>query len=182
MGSNLGGNEADRGVGIGLAEQFLAFETIGGRIGKAVEADRAGSEEISLFSKLFLGRLVHLPALLDLVHQLVLLALLVLAVFALSALTKVGSEMSAANVYQTQARQNASLALTIALGELQRDARRPRNERREVGQESVGLLELRRVGRTLRIVASVAERGVDLHTAGLPALDALWDEVKRQDG
>jgi Tfp pilus assembly protein PilX len=57
-----------------------------------------------------------------LVITLVLLALLVLAVFALSALTKVGSEMSAANVYQTQARQNASLALTIALGELQRHA------------------------------------------------------------
>lgn len=57
-----------------------------------------------------------------LVITLVLLALLVLAVFALSALTKVGSEMSAASVYQTQARQNASLALSVALGELQRHA------------------------------------------------------------
>jgi Tfp pilus assembly protein PilX len=57
-----------------------------------------------------------------LVITLVLLALLVLAVFALSALTKVGSEMSGASVYQTQARQNASLALAVALGELQRHA------------------------------------------------------------
>jgi len=57
-----------------------------------------------------------------LVITLVLLALLVLAVFALSALTKVGSEMSGASVHQTQARQNASLALTVALGELQRHA------------------------------------------------------------
>ena len=50
------------------------------------------------------------------------LALLVLAVFALSALTKLGSEMSSASAYQTQARQNALLALGIALGELQRHA------------------------------------------------------------
>jgi Tfp pilus assembly protein PilX len=57
-----------------------------------------------------------------LVITLVLLALLVLAVFALSALTKVGSEMSSASVYQTQARQNASLALSVAVGELQRHA------------------------------------------------------------
>jgi Tfp pilus assembly protein PilX len=57
-----------------------------------------------------------------LVITLVLLALLVLAVFALSALTKVGSEMSSASVYQTQARQNAALALSVALGELQRHA------------------------------------------------------------
>lgn len=57
-----------------------------------------------------------------LVITLVLLVLLVLAVFALSALTKVGSEMSTASVFQTQARQNASLALTVALGELQRHA------------------------------------------------------------
>lgn len=57
-----------------------------------------------------------------LVITLVLLALLVLAVFALSALSRVGSEMSAASLYQVQARQNASLALTVALGELQRHA------------------------------------------------------------
>jgi len=57
-----------------------------------------------------------------LVITLVLLALLVLAVFALSALTKVGSEMASASVYQTQARQNAALALGVALGELQRHA------------------------------------------------------------
>lgn len=57
-----------------------------------------------------------------LVITLVLLALLVLAVFALSALTKVGSEMSSAVGHQTQARQNASLALAVALGELQRHA------------------------------------------------------------
>jgi len=57
-----------------------------------------------------------------LVITLVLLGLLVLAVFALSALTKVGSAMSAASVFQTQARQNASLALAVAWGELQRHA------------------------------------------------------------
>lgn len=57
-----------------------------------------------------------------LVITLVLLALLVLAVFALSALTKVGNEMSATSAYQMQARQNASLALSVALGELQRHA------------------------------------------------------------
>lgn len=57
-----------------------------------------------------------------LVITLGLLALLLLAVFALSALTKVGSEMSSASAYQTQARQNALLALGVALGELQRHA------------------------------------------------------------
>jgi|CXWL01.1.fsa_nt_gi Tfp pilus assembly protein PilX len=57
-----------------------------------------------------------------LVITLVLLALLVLAVFALSALTKVSSEMARSSVYQTQARQNAQLALDVALGELQRHA------------------------------------------------------------
>ena len=75
---NLRRNETDRGVGIGLAEQVLAFEAVSRRIGKAVEADRAGGEEVGLFGELFLGGLVHLPALLDLVHQLVLLTLLVL--------------------------------------------------------------------------------------------------------
>lgn len=57
-----------------------------------------------------------------LVITLVLLALLVLAVFALSALTKVSSEMAHSSVYQMQARQNAQLALNVALGELQRHA------------------------------------------------------------
>lgn len=57
-----------------------------------------------------------------LVITLVLLALLVLAVFALSALTRVGSGTATASVYQIQARQNATLALSVALGELQRHA------------------------------------------------------------
>jgi uncharacterized protein YabN with tetrapyrrole methylase and pyrophosphatase domain len=26
------------------------------------------------------------------------------------------------------------------------------------------------------------EQGIDLHTAGLPALDALWDQVKAAEG
>lgn len=33
-----------------------------------------------------------------------------------------------------------------------------------------------------QVEALAAERGVDLHSAGLPALDALWDEVKRNQG
>jgi Tfp pilus assembly protein PilX len=57
-----------------------------------------------------------------LVITLVLLALLVLAMLALSVMTRVGSEMAGAGVYQTQARQNAALALAVALGELQRHA------------------------------------------------------------
>ena len=57
-----------------------------------------------------------------LVITLVLLALLVLAVLALSALTKVGRETATTGTYQTQARQNAQLALSVALGELQRHA------------------------------------------------------------
>jgi Tfp pilus assembly protein PilX len=57
-----------------------------------------------------------------LVITLVLLALLVLAVLALSVLSKVGNEISTTSAYQAQARQNASLALTVALGELQRHA------------------------------------------------------------
>ena len=58
-----------------------------------------------------------------LVLTLVLLALLVLTVYALSALGKVGSEVAASSIYQTQARQNALLGLNTALGELQRYAR-----------------------------------------------------------
>jgi hypothetical protein len=57
-----------------------------------------------------------------LVITLVLLALLVLAVLALSALTKVGSETASTGTYQTQARQNALLGLTVAIGQLQRHA------------------------------------------------------------
>jgi len=53
---------------------------------------------------------------------LALLALLVLAVVALSALVKVNGEVATSGVYQTQARQNAQLALDCALGELQRHA------------------------------------------------------------
>ena len=57
-----------------------------------------------------------------LVITLVLLALLVLTLYALSALSKVGSEVAATSIYQTQARQNALLGLNTALGELQRYA------------------------------------------------------------
>lgn len=57
-----------------------------------------------------------------LVITLVLLALLVMAVLALSVLSKIGSEMSAASLQQVQARQNVLLALSVAVGELQRHA------------------------------------------------------------
>lgn len=57
-----------------------------------------------------------------LVITLVLMALLVLAVVALSALTKVGSEAAVTTTYQTQARQNALLGLTVAIGQLQQFA------------------------------------------------------------
>ncbi len=53
---------------------------------------------------------------------LVLLALLVLVLYALTALSKVGSDVAATSIYQTQARQNALLGLHVALGELQRHA------------------------------------------------------------
>lgn len=49
-----------------------------------------------------------------------LLALLVLAVYALSALVRVNSQTAVAGVAQMQARQNALLGLNVALGELQR--------------------------------------------------------------
>ncbi|MBI5424945.1 MAG: hypothetical protein HZA32_12775 [Opitutae bacterium] len=51
-----------------------------------------------------------------------LLALLVLAVFALSSLVRVGTQAVGSSAYQTQARRNALLALSVALGELQRAA------------------------------------------------------------
>jgi len=57
-----------------------------------------------------------------LVITLALLALLVLAVFALSALTRVSARIAATSMQQTQARQNALLALNVALGELQKHA------------------------------------------------------------
>jgi len=57
-----------------------------------------------------------------LVLTLLLSALLVLTLYALSGLSKIGSEVAATSIYQTQARQNALLALHTALGELQRYA------------------------------------------------------------
>ena len=52
----------------------------------------------------------------------VLLALLVLTVFCLSALTRVGTGISASGTYQVQARQHALLALSQAMDNLQRYA------------------------------------------------------------
>lgn len=57
-----------------------------------------------------------------LVIVLALLALLVLAVYALSALVRVNSQVAASSVQQLQARQNALVALNIALAELQKAA------------------------------------------------------------
>ena len=57
-----------------------------------------------------------------LVITLALLALLVLALYALTALSRVGSEVAATSIYQTQARQNALLGLSVGLGELQSHA------------------------------------------------------------
>ena len=57
-----------------------------------------------------------------LVLTLALLSLLVLALYALSALVRVNGQLSTTGVYQTQARQNALLGLNVALGELQRHA------------------------------------------------------------
>lgn len=57
-----------------------------------------------------------------LIATLALLALLVLAVFALSALARVGTRIASASLRQTQARQNALLALEVALGKLQEHA------------------------------------------------------------
>lgn len=55
-----------------------------------------------------------------LVITVLLLGLLVLALFALSALTKVANETATSAVFQTQARQHALVGLGVALGELQR--------------------------------------------------------------
>lgn len=57
-----------------------------------------------------------------LIITLALLALLVLAVVALSTLVKVGGQVSSAGAYQVQARQNALTGLNVGLGELQRHA------------------------------------------------------------
>ena len=57
-----------------------------------------------------------------LVLTLALLALLVLALYALSALVRVNGQISMTGVYQTQARQNALLGLNVAFSELQRHA------------------------------------------------------------
>lgn len=57
-----------------------------------------------------------------LVITLTLLSLLVLAVFALSALTRVSSRIAETSGHQTKARQNALLALAVAIGELQQHA------------------------------------------------------------
>ncbi len=57
-----------------------------------------------------------------LIITIVLLALLVLVVYALSALSRVGADISASDAYQAQARQHALLALGQAVGALQRDA------------------------------------------------------------
>lgn len=57
-----------------------------------------------------------------LVLTLALLALLVVAVFALSALVRVNAQVASASSAQLQARQNAQLALALAVGQLQRFA------------------------------------------------------------
>ncbi len=57
-----------------------------------------------------------------LIITLALLALLVLAVVALSTLVRVGGQVSSAGTYQVQARQNALTGLQVGLSELQRHA------------------------------------------------------------
>lgn len=57
-----------------------------------------------------------------LIVTMLLLALLVLTVYALTTLTRIGTGLSANAVYRTQARQHALLGLDVALGELQRAA------------------------------------------------------------
>src|SRR4051812_5877741 len=57
-----------------------------------------------------------------LVLTLTLLALLVVAVFALSVLVRTNGQVAAITTMQTKARQNALLALRIAMSDLQRSA------------------------------------------------------------
>jgi hypothetical protein len=57
-----------------------------------------------------------------LVLVLALLALLVLAIYALGVATRIGTQIAASGEYQVQARQHALLAFDVALGELQRFA------------------------------------------------------------
>ncbi len=57
-----------------------------------------------------------------LILTLSLLALLVLALLAMSALVQVHGQVATAGAYQTQARQNALLGLRVGLGDLQRHA------------------------------------------------------------
>lgn len=57
-----------------------------------------------------------------LVLTLALLSLLVLALYALSSLTRVGTQVAETSGYHVQARQHALLGLGVALGELQRRA------------------------------------------------------------
>ena len=57
-----------------------------------------------------------------LVITLLLLGLLVLVVYCLSALSRVGTDISASGAYQVQARQHALLGLSQAIGGLQRYA------------------------------------------------------------
>ena len=57
-----------------------------------------------------------------LVLVLSLLAILVLLTYTIAAVTKVSGEISTAALYQTQARQNALVAMRYALGELQKYA------------------------------------------------------------
>lgn len=75
---------------------------------------------------------------------LALLALLLLAVFALSALVRVSSQTAGTSSDQAAARQNALLALSVALGELQRatgaDSRRTGN----AGIAGIGAQDSRR--------------------------------------
>ncbi|WP_438483090.1 hypothetical protein [Oleiharenicola lentus] len=71
---------------------------------------------------MIISRMQPSPRGFALVITLALLALLILGVFALSALVKVGSDVAHAGSYQVRARQHALLALDLALGELQRTA------------------------------------------------------------
>lgn len=91
-----------------------------------------------------------------LIVTLSLLALLMLAVVALSSLVRVGGQVSTAAAYQTQARQNALLGLRVGLSELQRQA----------GADTV-------------VTANAGITGV---TAGAANTTRHWCGVWRQDG